>query len=101
MPAANPIMTLSGKTQAWQRVLLLMICSAAALTWAHWRYVPWVVTPKVYIDPWIYWGTGEDIKYFANNLGLTYYFRRWTLVFPNYVFQHLFSPYMAQFLLRS
>jgi hypothetical protein len=64
-------------------------------------YPAWFINPEFHIDPWIYWGTGENLQYAAKHFGSTYYFRRWTLTLPNYLFQQLFDPYLAQSLLRG
>lgn len=61
----------------------------------------WFITGKGQIDPWLYWGTGEIMEYAAEHFSLTYYFRRWTLTFPNFIFQNLFPPIEAQLFLRS
>ena len=65
------------------------------------RFGAWFVNPRSFIDPWLYWGAAESPKYFGKMFSGTYYFRRWTLIFPNYVFQHIFDPFLAQLLLRS
>ncbi len=65
------------------------------------RFGAWFVNPRSFIDPWLYWGAAESPKYFGKMFSGTYYFRRWTLIFPNYVFQHIFDPFVAQLLLRS
>ena len=65
------------------------------------RNPTWFITGKGQIDPWIYWGTGEIMEYTAEHFSLTYYFRRWTLTFPNFIFQNLLPPVEAQFVLRS
>jgi hypothetical protein len=64
-------------------------------------YDYWFLTPSMQIDPWLYWGTAEAFDYIKNNFGQTYYFRRWTLIFPNLFFQSFFEPYYAQIILRS
>lgn len=61
----------------------------------------WYLNPPGQIDPWMYWGTGEIPEYAAEHFSLTYYFRRWTLIFPNLIFQSLFPPLAAQLGLRS
>lgn len=65
------------------------------------RNPTWFITGKGQIDPWLYWGTGEIMDYAAEHFSLTYYFRRWTLTFPNFIFQNLFPPFEAQLVLRS
>jgi hypothetical protein len=65
------------------------------------RNPAWYVTPPGQIDPWMYWGTGEMPEYVSEHFSLTYYFRRWTLIFPNMVFQNLFPPLDAQLALRG
>jgi hypothetical protein len=65
------------------------------------RNPAWFITGKGQIDPWLYWGTGEIMEYTAEHFSLTYYFRRWTLTFPNFIFQNLLPPVEAQFVLRS
>jgi hypothetical protein len=60
----------------------------------------WFFTGKGQIDPWLYWGTGEVFDYTAEHFHLTYYFRRWTLTFPNLIIQNSLPPFEAQFVLR-
>jgi hypothetical protein len=67
---------------------------------ATFRNPAWFITGKR-IDPWFYWGTGEIMEYTAEHFSLTYYFRRWTLTFPNFIFQNLLPPVEAQLALRS
>jgi hypothetical protein len=64
-------------------------------------YNLWFLTPIHHIDPWLYWGSSEAYDYLRINFGKTYYFRRWTLVFPNLFFQTLLAPFEAQILIRS
>jgi hypothetical protein len=68
---------------------------------AAFRFGAWFINPRSFIDPWLYWGAAESTKYFGKMFSGTYYFRRWTLIFPNYIFQHIFDPFVAQLLLRS
>ena len=88
-------------SMVWRPTILIVLASVAAVLWVHRVHPVWFVPPIVHIDPWLYWGTGEDFGYLGEHWGSTYYFRRWTLVLPNYIFQHLLSPYDAQFALRS
>jgi hypothetical protein len=81
--------------------LVLMLVSLAGLGCAFWVHPFWFIAPRTHIDPWVYWGPGQDLRYPRIHFSTTYYFRRWTLIFPNYFFEHLFSPYLAQLLLRS
>jgi hypothetical protein len=82
-------------------LLVLMLLSLVGLGCAFWLHPFWFIAPKSNIDPWLYWGTGQGFRYLRTYFGATYYFRRWTLTIPNYVFEHLFSPYVAELLLRS
>lgn len=60
----------------------------------------WFFTGRGEIDPWFYWGTGEIFEYTGEHFHQTYYFRRWTLTFPNFLFQNALPPFEAQFALR-
>ncbi len=84
-----------------RKLCVLVFVPIAGVGYAHWRFPTWFVTQPLHIDPWIYWGTGENLEYAKNNFSDTYYYRRWTLTLPNFLVQHLFSPLHAQFVLRS
>jgi len=61
----------------------------------------WFLNSPDVIDPWLYWGTGSFSKYLGLHLSDTYYFRRWTLNGPNWLFQNLLAPIEAQWILRT
>ena len=84
-----------------RKLCVLVFVPIAGVGYAHWRFPTWFVTPPAKVDPWIYWGSAENLEYVKKNFSDTYYFRRWTLTLPNYLFQHVFSPLHAQFVLRS
>ena len=54
-----------------------------------------------YPDPWVYWGTAELPSYSATHFSDTYYFRRWTLTVPNFIFQNFLGPFEAQLVQRN
>ena len=59
----------------------------------------WVEFIKV--DPWLYWGTSQNFDYFLAHFSDTYYFRRWTLIYPFSVFQWIFSAGTSYFLIAN
>jgi hypothetical protein len=81
--------------------LVIVLISLIGVASAHFLFYAWFINPSGHIDPWLYWGTGENLAYPASHFADTYYFRRWTLIIPNYIFQHVFDPYLAQLLIRS
>lgn len=89
------------QSEVVRKLCTLVVAPLAGLGYVHWRFPTWFVNPPFQIDPWIYWGTGENLKYAKTNFSTTYYYRRWTLTLPNYFFQHILSPLHAQFALRS
>lgn len=65
------------------------------------RFPAWFLNGEEEIDSWFYWAIGPAHGYLSEHLSQTYYFRRWTLNIPNYVFQNLFPPMEAQLFLRG
>ena len=53
------------------------------------------------IDPWLYWGTGINLQYFAEFFSDTYYFRRWTVTLPYALTHLLFGEALGLALLAS
>ncbi|MDA8777174.1 hypothetical protein N9M74_00845 [Pontimonas sp.] len=53
------------------------------------------------IDPWLYWGTGINLHYFAEFFSDTYYFRRWTVTLPYALTHLLFGEALGLALLAS
>lgn len=57
----------------------------------------WFTTTTNSIDPWIYWGAGDNpLLTFANNFGQTYYLQRYVVILPQIVFNLIFGPYLSQ-----
>jgi len=57
----------------------------------------WFTTTTNAIDPWIYWGAGDNPSLsFANNFGQTYYLQRYVVIAPQIVFNSIFGPYFSQ-----
>ena len=50
----------------------------------------WWIT-FITIDPWVYWGTSQNFDYFLAHFSDTYYFRRWTLIYPFITLQWILS----------
>jgi hypothetical protein len=53
------------------------------------------------IDPWMYWGTSQNYEYFLGHFSDTYYFRRWTLIYPFIAFQWILNPGMSYFFIMN
>jgi hypothetical protein len=57
----------------------------------------WFTTATASIDPWIYWGAGDNPSLsFANDFGQTYYLQRYVVLVPQIVFNQIFGPYLSQ-----
>ena len=70
------------------KVSLFFLSSIIFFLSADFIYIDWFAINPYFIDPFLYWGTGEVFQY-------TYYFRRWTITFINYLFSSIFDPYLA------
>lgn len=66
-------------------------------TWSH-PY--WFTTSIETIDPWIYWGAGDnpDLS-FSNQFGETYYLQRYVVIVPQLIFQIIFGPFYSQLII--
>lgn len=53
------------------------------------------------IDPWMYWGTSQNFDYFLAHFPDTYYFRRWTLIYPFIISQWILSPGISYFFIAN
>lgn len=53
------------------------------------------------IDPFLYWGTSQNFDYFLAHFSDTYYFRRWTLIYPYSILQWIFSAGISYFLIAN
>ena len=53
------------------------------------------------IDPFLYWGTSQNYEYFKYHFSDTYYFRRWTLIYPPIFLQYFFEAGVAKYLLAN
>jgi hypothetical protein len=62
---------------------------------ADFTYINWFAIPSHFIDPWLYWGTGEVFQYIKLHFSDTYYFRRWTINLINYLFSSIFETYSS------
>lgn len=61
----------------------------------------WFTTRAEHTDPWLYWGTAEAFDYVAAHFQGTYYFRRWTLYFPQMAIGSFTGPLTTQWVLQS
>lgn len=60
----------------------------------------WFTTNTNTIDPWIYWGAGDNPKLsYSNGFADTYYLQRYVIIGPQIVVQFLFGPYWSQLVL--
>lgn len=55
----------------------------------------------IMIDPWMYWGTSQNFDYFLAHFPDTYYFRRWTLIYPFIALQWILSPGISYFFIAN
>jgi hypothetical protein len=78
------------------KVSLFFLSSIIFFLIADFTYIDWFTISNV--DPWVYWGTGEVFQYVKFHFSDTYYFRRWTVTFINYLFSNVFDPYSAIYL---
>ena len=53
------------------------------------------------IDQWLYWGSAQNLEYYTSHFSDTYYLRRWTSIFPIYIFQKIFTPGYAWYFLSN
>jgi hypothetical protein len=57
----------------------------------------WFTTNTDTIDPWIYWGAGDNPKLsYLNGFANTYYLQRYVIIIPQIFFQSLFGAYWSQ-----
>lgn len=62
--------------------------------------VNWFTTSLNTIDPWFYWGAGNNIPLnYLNGFSLTYYMERYTVILPQIISQSLAGPYFSQLIL--
>jgi len=62
----------------------------------------WFTTSDQTIDPWIYWGAGNNLPLsYQSDFSRTYYLQRYTITIPQTIFQFLFGPYWSQLALVS
>lgn len=60
----------------------------------------WFTTSYYTIDPWIYWGSGNNLPLsYQADFSQTYYLERYTITFQQIIAQFLFGPYWSQLLL--
>jgi hypothetical protein len=83
------------------KISLFFLISIFFFFIADFLYVDWFALIPNYIDPWVYWGTGEVFQYIKFHFSDTYYFRRWTVTFVNYLFSSIFNPYLALYFKNS
>lgn len=101
MPSTSDATTGLFRSPRTRKLALIVVGPLAGVFYAHWRFSLWFITRPERIDPWIYWGTGENLEYAKTHFVETYYYRRWTLILPNNLAQHIFSPLYAQLVIRS
>lgn len=59
-------------------------------------YPNWFTTSENTIDPWIYWGAGDNPELsFSNDFAQTYYLQRYAVIFPQILFQSILGPYFG------
>jgi len=59
-------------------------------------YPNWFTTNENTIDPWIYWGAGDNPELsYSNDFARTYYLQRYVVILPQFIFQTLFGPYFG------
>lgn len=83
------------------KVSLFFLSSIIFFLIADFVYIDWFVIDPSIIDPWVYWGTGEVFEYVKFHFSNTYYFRRWTINFVNYLFSNNFDAYFGIYLKNS
>ena len=71
------------------------------LFYVNLQYPSWFTIHPGRIDPFLYWGTAQNIDYYHQYFNETYYFRRWTLIYPIIFFQFFFEAGIAKFLLSN
>jgi hypothetical protein len=76
-------------------ICLFLLSSITFFLIADFIYIDWFAINPYFIDPFLYWGTGEVFQYVKFHFSDTYYFRRWTITFINYLFSSIFDPYLA------
>jgi hypothetical protein len=60
-------------------------------------YPDWFTNYRFVIDPWIYWGVGDNPALsYSNEFGKTYYLQRYVVLLPQIVFNNIFGPYYSQ-----
>jgi len=70
----------SSRSRKW--LALASVIALVPVGFAFLLYPEWYLISPAFIDNWIYWGTGESKKYTEHFFSDTYYFRRWTVIFP-------------------
>ncbi len=80
----------------YSRVVLalhfLFLVSLATISYSN-----WFTTNPDTIDPWIYWGVGDNPSLsFLNEFGKTYYLQRYVVLVPQVAFNFIFGPYYSQ-----
>ena len=68
------------------KVSLFFLSSIIFFLSADFIYIDWFAINPYFIDPFLYWGTGEVFQYIKFHFSDTYYFRRCTITFINYLF---------------
>lgn len=64
------------------------------------RNSQWFTTSAETIDPWIYWGAGNNLPLsYQADFSKTYYLERYVLTFSQTVSQFIFGPYWSQLFL--
>jgi hypothetical protein len=59
-------------------------------------YPNWFTTNENTIDPWIYWGAGDNLQLsYSNDFARTYYLQRYVVILPQFIFQTLLGPYFG------
>lgn len=57
----------------------------------------WFTTFPISIDPWIYWGAGDNFRLsYLNGFENTYYLQRFILILPQVLAQNILGPYWSQ-----
>ena len=59
-------------------------------------YPNWFTPNENAIDPWIYWGAGNNPELsYSNDFAQTYYLQRYAVIFPQILFQSFLGPYFG------
>ena len=59
-------------------------------------YPNWFTTNENTIDPWIYWGAGDNPELsYSNDFAQTYYLQRYAVILPQILFQSFLGPYFG------